>query len=200
MTHLPLLPWRRLFHLGAGTVLAGTTLLPWAWTVGLLGGLSALAVATELLRLRNPRLGRILSRWLRPLLKPSETQRVTGASMLAWGSLGAVLLFGPQAARLGILVQAWGDPLAGVVGTLWGRHPLPRGKTLEGSLAYLLGAGVALATLTVLGWGVPWWVGLIAAGVATLGEALSPPPDDNLWGPLVGAGVVWALGIVAGLP
>lgn len=190
-----LLPWRHLFHLGAGSALAALTLLPWGWAVGVLGGLSALAVATELARLRIPWLGNTLLRLLRPLLKPQEAHRVTGASFLAWGALLALLLFGREAARGGILIQAWGDPAGTLVGTLWGRRRIRGKKSVEGSLAYFVGASLAVGALDALGWGVPWWVGIVGAGMATLAEALAPPPDDNLWGPAVAAAGMWALGI-----
>lgn len=193
MVHPSLLPCRHLFHLGAGSALAALTLLPWGWAVGIMGGLGALAVAAELARLRIPWLGRRLVGWVRPLLKPQEAHRVTGASFLAWGALLALLLFGQEASRVGILIQAWGDPAGAVVGTLWGRHRIRCLKSLEGSLAYFVGAYLAIGALTTLGWGVPWWAGVAGVGSATLVEALSPPPDDNLWGPTVAAAGVWTV-------
>lgn len=164
--------------------------------MGLLGGLSALAVATELARWRIPRLGDTLVRWLRPLLKPQETHRITGASFLAWGAFLALLLFGQETARVGILLQAWGDPAATLVGTLWGRHRIRGNKTLEGSLAYWVGACLAIGALSAGKWQCTTWVSLVAASAAALVEALSPPPDDNFWCPPVAAAVAWAMGRV----
>ncbi|MFN3974312.1 MAG: diacylglycerol/polyprenol kinase family protein [Dehalococcoidia bacterium] len=158
-----------------------------------MGGLGALAVAAELARLRIHWLGRLLVGWIRPLLKPQEMHRVTGASFLAWGALLALLLLGHEASRVGILIQAWGDPAGALVGTLWGRHRIRGLKSLEGSLAYFVGACLAIGTLTALGWGVPWWAGVAGAASATLVEALNPPPDDNLWGPIAAAAGVWTI-------
>ncbi|NEO26938.1 MAG: hypothetical protein F6K03_08590 [Kamptonema sp. SIO4C4] len=96
----------------------------------------------------------------------------------------------PQFAVIGILVMAWGDGLAAVVGQHWGRHKYQVGnnkKSWEGSGTMFVMSGVV--TFLVL-WGVyglSWpLVGIVFAvsAIATLLEAFSFLGIDNLTVPL----------------
>jgi len=89
-------------------------------------------------------------------------------------------------------VLTLGDPVAGWVGRRFGRVQLVRGRTLEGSLAFLaVGFGSALA-VTGLALERPWpELALVALGAAVSGsvaELLSVRLDDNLTVPLAAAG------------
>lgn len=87
-----------------------------------------------------------------------------------------------------IMVMAWGDGLAAVVGTRWGRHPYrgPGGtKSVEGSAAMLVASTVVVLLCQQLGAGaIRPGVALAVAAVATLLEACSPRGTDNLSVPL----------------
>ncbi|WP_443029132.1 diacylglycerol/polyprenol kinase family protein [Spirulina sp. CS-785/01] len=96
----------------------------------------------------------------------------------------------PQFAVIGILVMAWGDGLAAVVGQHWGRHKYQLGrnkKSWEGSGTMFLVSG--LVVLLVL-WGVYGLslsvvgIAVVVGAIATFLEAFSLLGIDNLTVPL----------------
>lgn len=193
----PPLP-RRIFHALAGSTapIAGI-FAPLPELAVVLGILAAGSLALDLARFRVAGLNRLFMRWLRPLLKSSEGNRVTGATWLLLAAALAFLVFDREIAVAALLFLAWGDPAAALVG--W-PMPGPRvlGKSPAGTLAFI---GVSLLAAGVLvGAGfMPWHWGFAAGAiVAGLVELLPLPGDDNLWVPLA-AGAVMQL-TVGGLP
>lgn len=96
----------------------------------------------------------------------------------------------PQYAALGILVMAWGDGLAALVGQKFGKHPYKiwdNNKSWEGSGTMALVSFIvsSLIFLSVQGniWQT-WIVSIIVALVATTLEAFSVYGIDNLTVPL----------------
>lgn len=100
----------------------------------------------------------------------------------------------------GCATLALADPAAAIAGARFGQrkfHPFGHGRTLEGSLAFLI---VAAA---VVGWiaaahahapGIPAWrLAIGCAGAGAAAEALSPPGWDNVAIPLVVAAAYRAL-------
>ena len=104
----------------------------------------------------------------------------------------------PQFSVLGILVMAWGDGLAAVIGQRFGRHPYQvwgMNKSWEGTLtmgiASFLVSSLVLLAVQGMGWQT-WAMALAIAIVATILEAFSKFGLDNLTVPLGSA----ALGFV----
>ena len=106
----------------------------------------------------------------------------TGFHLVAVGALVSLLVFGRDIGGTAILFLSWGDPVAEIVGRRWGRAG--EGKTVVGSLGCLLACIVAGFVGVGLGGLSPWAV-LVGAVVATLVERWSPPPNDNLWMPVL---------------
>ena len=103
-----------------------------------------------------------------------------------------------------ILVMAWGDAAASIVGRRFGRHVYRawgHPRSVEGSAAMLVvGTGAILATFAVMGRGIDTGVvqaALIAASVATAFEAVSLWGFDNVLVPAsVAVGLVLTFGSV----
>jgi phytol kinase len=100
-----------------------------------------------------------------------------------------------QYAAIGILVMAWGDGLAGLIGQNFGQHPYQiwgMKKSWEGTLAMALTsyAVSSLVLLSVQGnvWQT-WVIPIAIAIVATALEAFSNLGIDNLTVPLGSAAV-----------
>ena len=198
-------PWdRRLFHLFAGSVIPLTGFfLGWGQAVTLAATSSAILVLLEVARLRSPRVNRWFIEWLGILLKPNEERAVTAATYLALASLAAFLAFDVIIAGLALLYLALGDPAAAVVGSRYGRRrwfaipgagPRARtGKSLEGSLAFV----VVCMALALLLWNkgalAAYWPAAVSAVVAAIVEFLPLPVDDNLSVPLIAGAVMTAL-------
>jgi dolichol kinase len=136
------------------------------------------AIAIDVLRVHERRVGSLFRALLGGLLREHERWSLLGSTYLLLAALLAVELF-PQAiaaAALGFTVL--GDAFAAMVGRGWGR-PRFFGKSVEGALA---GLAACLAWAAFLGWSghLPWGVLLAGAAVASLIEFLPIPLDDNL--------------------
>ena len=105
----------------------------------------------------------------------------------------------PQYTVIGILIMAWGDGLAAVIGQNFGKHPysfLGSQKSWEGSLTMVVVSYLvsSLIFLAVQGnsWET-WIISLIVAITATSLETLSQLGLDNLTVPLGSAALAYFL-------
>ena len=90
----------------------------------------------------------------------------------------------------GIAALSFGDPAAALVGTRWGQRRYTRwayGRSVEGSLAFLVAAGIAVAIVAAVSGGGPSPLrAAVGCGVAgAIAEALCPAGVDNLMIPIV---------------
>lgn len=105
----------------------------------------------------------------------------------------------PQYAALGILIMAWGDGLAAVIGQRWGQHKYQvfgNSKSWEGSLTMLFVSFVvcALILLATQGNNQTTWIVCIAVAVVATGlETFSKYGIDNLTVPLSSAFLAFVL-------
>ena len=88
-----------------------------------------------------------------------------------------------------IAALAVGDPAAALVGTRWGQRRYTRwahGRTVEGSIAFVVTAGIATAVVAAVcpGGPAPLRAGVGCGVIGALAEALSPAGVDNLTIPL----------------
>jgi dolichol kinase len=149
----------------------------------------------EVARHSWPWVNQLLWRMLPTVFRESEDHRVLGSTWFAAGALVPLLVFGRDIGGTAVLFLAWGDPMAEIVGGRWGQ--VGQGKTMVGSLGCFMACIVAGFVGVGLGGLSPWAV-LVGAIVATLVERRSPPPDDNLWMPVLsGLGIAvtqWLIG------
>ena len=96
----------------------------------------------------------------------------------------------PQYTAIGILVMAWGDGMAAIIGQRWGVHQyqvLAMTKSWEGSLAMAASTYIVTSSILLFALGNHWqtWlISAIAALAATSLEAFSKWGIDNLTVPL----------------
>jgi dolichol kinase len=198
---------RKTFHLVMGLVivycyLAGTP----RWTaVSILGSFLGLDLMLEASRLRNPAFnGRFLRFW-GPLMRAHEVQRLSTVPHYISSAMLAIAVFPKPVAILSLLYLAFGDPVASLIGILYGHHG-PRftsGKTAIGtgagvfvcgllSLVYLKSLEIPSdSTLLVLA-----CIGGLAGGLA---ELLPLEIDDNFTIPVVSGFAVWLAFIFYGI-
>lgn len=173
---------RKVVHIGTGNVI----LLAWWLNIPAWVGITAsiLASAVTLLSYRFPILPGINSVGRQSL--GTFFYAVSIGLLIAW--FWSVQQ--PQYAALGILVMAWGDGLAALVGQRFGKHPyqiLEAKKSWEGSITMAL-VSYIVCSLILLGvqgnhWST-WVVSLAVAVGATALEAFSFYGIDNLTVPL----------------
>lgn len=179
---------RKIVHIGAGQVIV----LAWWWRIDPQWILAASAAAALV----------ALASYFLPILPSlnSVGRQSLGTFFYAL-SIGAIaLLFmehHPHHGVIGILVMAWGDGLAALVGQRWGAHPYQiwgNGKSWEGTATMAL-ASFAVTVLVlgnVYGFSFPaMGIGVGVAIAATALEAISQFGIDNLTVPL-GTAVICA--------
>ncbi|WP_088243646.1 diacylglycerol/polyprenol kinase family protein [Calothrix rhizosoleniae] len=182
---------RKIVHIGTGNII----LLAWWFDIPASIGIGCAIVASgvTLLSYRLPILPGI----------NSVGRRSLGTFFYAV-SIGILIacfwyLKQPQYAALGIMVMAWGDGLAALIGQRFGQHKyqiLGAEKSWEGSLTMFL-ASFTVILLILIGvqgnfWQT-WVISLVVAVVATGLESFSLLGIDNLTVPLGSAALAFML-------
>ncbi|MBX2803296.1 MAG: hypothetical protein KTR31_36790 [Myxococcales bacterium] len=164
-------------------VLTTQTLMVAASTAALLG-----AWGMELARRRSAAVNRVLMRFFSPVAHPHEAHRINSATWYVTAVFLMSLTVPVDVGFAALAVLGMGDPAAALVGRRYGRTPLLHGRTLEGSLAFVVvGGAAAFAVLTLVS-AAPWWIlalrALAAAVAGATAEVLARRIDDNLAIPL----------------
>lgn len=176
---------RSLFHVASGLVaLSLLRLLPdRAWLVGVSGALAGTAWTLEISRTRSRWLNDVLMRFFAPIAHPQERHRVNSSTWYMTALVGLALFAPLRAAEIAVVVLAFADPAAGFVGRRIGRTRIRAGRSLEGTLAFVVaGALAALAVLTAFyALPLPAMLLLALAGAAAgaVAEVISTRLDDN---------------------
>lgn len=173
---------RKLMHLAVTVLPAAGWLVSFWLALALAGAMMGGSLLLEAGRRWWPWVNRLLWRLIPSVFREWEDQRILGSTWLSLGVLTTLLVCGHDAGGTAILFLAWGDPAAEAAGRKWGRSG--EGKTLVGSLGCLAACLLAAAVGTHMG-GLRPWGALGGALVATLTERWSPPPDDNVWIPIL---------------
>lgn len=177
---------RKVVHIGAGQVI----LIAYALGVPTRWGIIAAAIA-----------GMVTLLSYRVSIFPS----ISGVGRQSWGTffyaVSICILMAlfwktlPELAVLGILVMAWGDGLAALVGIHWGRHPLPgTSKSWEGTLTmFWVSTLVAALSLTPIAALESLWIAPFVGVGATLLELIAWRGMDNLTVPIGSALLAYGL-------
>ncbi len=124
------------------------------------------------------------------LLRKKEFTSLTGGSYLMLASLVNILIFEDRGIFMAsIAFLAVGDTMAALIGLTHGRTKIfTLRKTLEGMTACFLSCVLVSYLLSILpNVHLPFKIGLIGAGIATLIEILPLEVNDNVLIPLVSA-------------
>jgi len=186
---------RKLIHLAATLIPALGWLVSFPLALGLAGVVLVASLVLEAARRWWPWVNQLLWRLVPSVFREWEDRRLLGSTWFSLGMLVTLLLCGRDAGGTAILFLAWGDPAAELVGRRWGQPE--RRKTLAGSLGCLVAcllAGVIGVNLV----GLSPWAALAGVLTATLVERWSPPPDDNLWMPILSGLTILLVQQVAG--
>jgi len=145
-----------------------------------------LAIGIDFARRRPGRLNAWIRRLVGPLLRDTEDAHLLGATTFAISTAVAFAVFPPTLALVAIGFLVVGDAAAALGGRALGRTRLRPGKTLEGSLACLLGCLAVAAAAR--GFDLPEArvpILVLGAVVATIAELVASGDTDNLAMPLI---------------
>ncbi len=135
---------------------------------------------------------------------PHERHRINSATWFSTSILILALIGSPLLATVALAVLGFADPSAAIVGRRWGRTKLLHGRSLEGSLTFVVvGFVIALALLLgffpSIGLGSAAALSLGAAGLGAVAEAVAKRVDDNLMVPLAAAAGAAAIATFLGI-
>ena len=180
---------RKVVHIGTGNVILIAWLLQLPAWVGIISGV--LAGIITLISYRLPILPGVNSVGRKSLGTFFYAVSIGILTAIFWN------LNLPYYAVIGILIMAWGDGLAAIIGQTFGKHPyqiVGNTKSWEGTLTMLVVSYtiVAIVLLTVQGniWQT-WLVGIPVAIAATAVESIAQWGLDNLTVPLISAGLAF---------
>lgn len=187
------------FHIGAALVCLGLVVfltsqqLPWA-----AGAFAAWAWTMEGMRRVSKRANAAMMRFFRPIAHEQERDRINSATWYMTSLVLLALTGSPLLCVTGVAVLGLADPLAGLVGRRFGRVRLINGRSLEGSLTFvvvgtLAARGAMLLVDTPLGSSALWITALAAALAGGVVELASRRIDDNLSIPMAAAGTAAAV-------
>jgi len=193
---------RNLMHVSSAVgATVAIALLPAQALIGIAVAWATFAWSCELARRLNPRINTLLMKAFGRVAHQHESYRVNSATWYATALVVLSLTHLPVLCLAGVAVLGVGDPVAALVGRRFGRTQLLHGRSLEGTLAFVVSATVA--TLGVfallqpqLGLGVAVLLALGAAVAGAIAELVSLRVDDNFSIPLSAAA---GLGLVATL-
>jgi dolichol kinase len=176
---------RSFFHVLSGLFALGLiVLLPGrSWLIGASGAFMLFAWTCEISRRRSERVNAILMRLFAPVAHPQEAYEVNSSTWYV-SALFLMALFAPmRAAELGVIVLAFADPAAGLIGRRFGRTRIRTGRSLEGTLAFVGAGTLAAGTWLVLHHGASLGTAALIAGagavVGALAEIVVTKLDDN---------------------
>lgn len=197
---------RKVWHMGMGLLIAGIyqSGFPVGPSIFILSLFLGFTLAVEVIRLRNPSINQWMIRFWKPIMRSCEVGRCTGVPFYLASSILAIAIFPKPVAVLSILFLACGDPIASLIGILYGHKSIrfSNGKSLLGTLAgmstcalmtffFLRSQGFSSATLLPLS---------LIGGIAGGGVELIPVDmDDNFTIPVISGFVMWSAFIFMGL-
>jgi phytol kinase len=173
---------RKIVHIGTGNVIA----LAWLFQLPAWVGITSAVMAGMIT---------LISYWLPILPGVNSVGRQSYGTFFYAVSMGLLIaifwpLQHPEYAVLGILVMAWGDGFAAIVGQRWGQHPYQiwgNKKSLEGTAALMVVSYVVTSIVLYVANGnlpIVWLAGIPVAIAAVILESVSQFGIDNITLPL----------------
>ncbi|MGK5089779.1 diacylglycerol/polyprenol kinase family protein [Bdellovibrionota bacterium FG-2] len=190
---------RKFWHASMGTLIASVYAfsgMSASWTVTVMACFLGADLLIETARLRIPTVNeKILKVW-GPFMRAHEVNRMSTVAHFIGASILAVAIFPKPVALLSILFLAYGDPMASVIGILYGKYGrrFASGKSLIGTLAgvatcfmitffYLKSQSQPDSTVLVLS--------LLGGAAGGMAELAPFEVDDNFTIPVVSGFVMW---------
>lgn len=159
------------------------------------GGFLLSAILMESSRKVSPRANQVLMAAFGKVAHPYERHSINSASWYALALMLLALFVPPMACAVGVVVLGFGDPFAAIIGRRFGRIRLPGGRSLEGSLAFVVAGTVMSLPVLLLGhhlaFGTALGIAAIGASAGAVSEVLSGRLDDNFTIPLMAGLAAW---------
>ncbi len=176
--------FRKLTHLGAISIPVVYFFFGEIILYFLAGGL-VFSIVVDMIRFYGGEKSKtFITRYLGIMIRPRETKDFTGATYILASSIIAILIFDKPVAVASIAFIVIGDTAGAIIGRIWGKVKY-RSKSLEGSVSFFIACTIVALVVP----GIPFWVKIAGAFMATITEAFTVKIDDNLTVPLI-SGIV----------
>lgn len=127
---------RKVWHMtGVALLFVGWSLFPYWISMSLLIFGWFVFVPADVVRLYNPELNRVLTRWFRPIMRKNELDKPAGTTYLLTGVIFIGIIFPQEIVGLSLLFLAFADPIASYVGIRYGRDKIFGHKSVQGFMA-----------------------------------------------------------------
>jgi len=149
---------------------------------------SACSFLVEYARLRNEKMNQLLMVVMKPVMRESEKNSVSGMPFYALGVSLSLFFFPERIAILSVLFLIFADPIASFCGILYGRDKILPNKSLQGTIAafsvcYIVtlvyGLIHASPSMNLLVYSI------LAGIIGAISELCSQFVDDNLCIPVI---------------
>lgn len=150
--------------------------------------LGVVALAVEFARLNFSTINVIVLKFMKPFMRESERNSLSGFPFYALGAAISLLLFSEKIAILSILFLIFSDPISSFFGILYGKDKIITNKSVQGcvagflvcySLTFLYGSYFYKPGIDLLIFSI------IAGAIGTVSELCSVVIDDNLTIPVL---------------
>lgn len=180
---------RKIWHMaGVFFLFVGWSVFPPVVSLTLLGIAWGLFVPIDVIRLKNPKLNRTITRWFKPIMRKNEIDKLAGTTYLLTGVILIGLFFNSSVVALSLLFLAFADPIASYIGIRYGRDKIFGHKSVQGFVA-------AFVVCFLLTFGFLyfkniseyiWLVSLLAGVIGALAELIPIAKiDDNFTMPVL---------------
>ncbi len=150
--------------------------------------ISACSFLIEFLRFRNEKLNAILMKIMKPVMRESEKNSVSGLPFYALGVSLSLFFFPERIAILSVLFLVFADPIASFCGILYGRDKILPNKSLQGTIA-----AFTVCYIVTLVYGLIYTTpsmnllifSIVGGVIGALSELCSQFIDDNLCIPVI---------------
>lgn len=161
--------------------------------------LSAIAFMIEYVRLHNEKINQVLTLIMKPVMRESEKNSISGLPFYALGVSLSLFFFPERLAILSVLFLIFADPIASFFGILYGRDKILPNKSLQGSIA-----AFSVCYIVTLVYGLIHTTpsmnllifSIVAGVIGAISELCSQFVDDNLSIPVVSGLGLFALNLL----
>jgi diacylglycerol kinase (CTP) len=129
---------RKLWHMATGLIGLAIYTKAQLTTEAMASGLlifSACAFLVEFLRIHNEKMNHLIMLVMKPIMRESEKNSVSGMPFYALGVSLSLFFFPEKIAVLSVLFLIFADPIASFCGILYGRDKILPNKSLQGTMA-----------------------------------------------------------------
>ncbi len=184
---------RKMWHVLAGFGIIGIYMFSrgtFNEKMAVFGGFILYTLFCDVLRLISPKFNQMALEQLKSMMRKKEANRLNSQTFYSIASFLVCCIFPTPIAILSILYLAIGDTLASIIGVYFGKTPLVKNLSVEGTLAFFTSCFALTFLYPLLDptfQGSVWLLAICGGFAAAFSEFFADKMDDNFVIPLFSA-------------